>query len=56
MQTELLEQARIEVPVIPWPAPPKRLIRVSAQLYNEPSDYERLADALRAVLPPRGLE
>jgi isopenicillin-N epimerase len=32
-----------------WPAAPKRLIRVSAQLYNEPAHYERLAEALRKL-------
>ncbi len=37
----------IEVPVFPWPQPPKRLIRVSAQHYNTVADYERLAEALR---------
>jgi isopenicillin-N epimerase len=49
----LLEEHHIEVPVIswPWPAPPRRLVRISAQLYNEPSDYARLAEALRALLP-----
>jgi hypothetical protein len=34
-----------------WPAPPRRLIRVSAQLYNRRSQYARLADALRKELP-----
>jgi isopenicillin-N epimerase len=37
---------RIEVPVIPWPALPRRLLRVSAQLYNSLPQYERLAAAL----------
>jgi isopenicillin-N epimerase len=41
---------RIEVPIIPWPAPPHRLVRVSAQLYNQGSDYRRLAEALTAEL------
>lgn len=41
---------RIEVPVIPWPAPPHRLIRISAQLYNGNDDYARLAKALIAEL------
>ena len=40
----------VEVPVISWPAPPQRLVRVSAQLYNERDHYVRLADALRKEL------
>ena len=47
LQDALWDRHRIEVPVIPWPAPPKRLLRVSAQLHNAPADYERLC----AVLP-----
>jgi isopenicillin-N epimerase len=46
LQDVLLEQYRIEVPVVPWPHPPKRLLRVSAQLYNRVEEYERLASAL----------
>ena len=41
---------RIEVPVMSWPAPPHRLVRISAQLYNRPADYRRLAEALVAEL------
>jgi isopenicillin-N epimerase len=37
---------RIEVPIMPWPAPPKRLLRISAQLYNSLPQYELLAKAL----------
>ncbi len=50
LQDALFERFRIEVPVIVWPAAPRRLVRVSAQLYNEPGDYARLADALRTLL------
>jgi isopenicillin-N epimerase len=50
LQIALFERHRIEVPVPPWPAPPRRLIRISAQLYNEIGHYERLASALRREL------
>src|SRR6266404_5652328 len=49
LQDVLLERYRIEVPIVPWPAPPKRLVRVSCQAYNARDDYERLATALREV-------
>jgi isopenicillin-N epimerase len=50
LQDVLLTRYGIEVPVIPWPAPPKRLLRISAQIYNTPTQYERLAAALRELL------
>ncbi|MDC0719609.1 aminotransferase class V-fold PLP-dependent enzyme [Nannocystis bainbridge] len=50
LQDALLSRHRIEVPVPWWPAPPQRLIRISAQLYNEVAHYEALARALRAEL------
>lgn len=50
LQRRLLEEHRIEVPVFPWPSPPARLLRISAQLYNERVQYERLALALRSGL------
>ena len=43
----LLRVHRIEVPIASWPAPPRRVLRLSAQLYNERADYESLARALR---------
>lgn len=46
LQDKLLFEHQIEVPIVPWPAPPKRLLRVSAELYNELGDYERLARVL----------
>jgi len=52
----LAREERIEVPAVPFPVRGARpspvapctngFIRISAQRYNEPSDYERLADAL----------
>ena len=50
VQAELLERFGIEVPLYQWPALPRRLLRMSAQVYNSPGQYERLAEALRAVL------
>ncbi len=49
LQDWLLEEYRMEVPIVPWPAPPKRILRVSAALYNALPQYERLAEALTAV-------
>jgi isopenicillin-N epimerase len=51
LQDALRLKHRIEVPVISWPAPPKRWLRVSAQLYNAWPQYERLAKALMQELP-----
>jgi isopenicillin-N epimerase len=45
---ELYERFGIEVPVIPFPAPPARLLRLSAQAYNTRDEYAYLADALTA--------
>ncbi len=50
----LLDEDGIEVPIGPWPvraaradgAVPRIVIRISAQRYNEPADYERLASVL----------
>jgi len=50
LQQRLYEDHRIEVPVFTWPAPPQRLLRVAAQLYNDLPQYERLAAALPALL------
>lgn len=50
LQDELWDRYKIEVPVMPWPAPPRRLLRVSAQAYNSPGDYEKLCTALRELL------
>ena len=46
-----LEQRHgIQVPVFTWPAPPERLLRISAHLYNDESQYRRLAGALTTEL------
>lgn len=36
----------IQVPVSTWPAPPRRLLRISAQAYNHRDQYVRLAESL----------
>lgn len=50
LQLRLYETYEIEVPIVPWPEPPQRLVRVSAHLYNTRPQYQRLADALREEL------
>ena len=48
LQEALFSRHAIEVPVIPFPPPRGRVLRISAQIYNDPEDYARLVDALRA--------
>ncbi len=50
LQDTLFDKYSIEVPVVPWPEPPSRVLRVSAQLYNVMEQYERLASAVSAEL------
>lgn len=50
LQDRLFDGWGIEVPIIRWPAAPKRLLRISAQLYNSPEQYSHLAQALREEL------
>lgn len=50
LQDQLRQRQNIEVPIIPWPAPPKRVLRISAQLYNSLPQYELLGRALREVI------
>ncbi len=54
LQGRLYEGWGIEVPVMSWPAPPRRLLRVSAQLYNGREHYARLGEALRKELAGEG--
>ncbi|PZV15566.1 MAG: aminotransferase [Leptolyngbya sp.] len=46
LHNALLEKYKIEVPIIPWGHPMGRQIRISAQLYNHPVQYEYLAAAI----------
>ena len=54
LQDRLRTKHRIEVPIISWPAAPKRFLRISAQVYNSLPQYELLAEALRQELPIDG--
>jgi isopenicillin-N epimerase len=46
----LYDRFQIQVQIMPWTASPNRLLRISAQLYNQLEDYQYLAAALKAVL------
>src|SRR5690349_11081237 len=55
LQAALREEDRIEVPIVPFPVaaalepgagPAQLLVRVSAQVYNRPAEYEALAASL----------
>jgi isopenicillin-N epimerase len=50
LHDRLWNDYRIEVPVFPWPAAPRRVLRISAQVYNSSDQYERLARVLTALL------
>ncbi len=52
LQAVLYESYRLQVPVVPWSGPATRLLRISAQYYNDESDYKRLERALAAELFP----
>ena len=44
----LFEHTRIEVPIVAWNG--RGFVRLSAQVYNRPADYDRLAEALPRLL------
>lgn len=46
LEEALMAGFAIKVPVFPWSRPPRRLLRISAQLYNFTARYWRLAEAL----------
>jgi isopenicillin-N epimerase len=46
----LLRNHKIQVPIIPFPAPPTRYVRVAAHMYNSMEQYEYLAAALKEEL------
>lgn len=54
VQDRLFREFRIEVPVVRWPSADCRMVRVSAQAYNDKADYIRLAEALRNIAAGEG--
>ena len=50
LQTDLMDRFHIEVPIYYWPAPPRRVVRISAQVYNHLSQYEALIGGLKTLL------
>ena len=64
LQAQLFDEDRIEVPIVSFPTPAaiegggppaQLLVRVSAQAYNRPAEYQALADSLaRRLRTPTG--
>jgi len=54
LQERLWNEDRIEVPVPVCPDPPLRLLRISAQVYNAPEQYEFLAERTCRLLREEG--
>lgn len=50
LQNALIEKFKIEVPIVPFPQPPHRLVRISAQIYNTIEQYEYLGRSLSTIL------
>lgn len=50
LQDVLMEKHRVAVPIWRWGPENKRVVRVSAQVYNHLSQYDRLAEVLVAEL------
>ena len=50
-QDQLWQAHQMEIPIIPWPHHPNRLVRLSAQLYNEPAHYHRLCEVMNHYAP-----
>jgi len=53
LDEHLRDAYRIEVPVMAFPEPPARVLRLSAQAYNAPEEYAYLAGALAELTRAR---
>ncbi|HSO30503.1 MAG TPA: aminotransferase class V-fold PLP-dependent enzyme [Candidatus Sulfomarinibacteraceae bacterium] len=63
LKASIVADDRIEAPILGWPVPAARdspgalpsavAVRISAQRYNEPADYDRLAEVLARRLAAR---
>ncbi len=49
LQDRLIAEHRIQIPILPFPAPPTRYVRVSAHLYNTFEQFEYLGRALQKI-------
>jgi isopenicillin-N epimerase len=50
LQAALFERHGIEVPIVRWPSPDHRVVRISAQRYNSIEQYGVLAEVLPGLL------
>jgi isopenicillin-N epimerase len=50
LNRQLWEQFQVEVPIMPFPDASGYLIRISAQIYNQPEEFDRLRVALNHFL------
>jgi isopenicillin-N epimerase len=50
LNRQLWEQFQVEVPIMPFPDASGYLIRISAQIYNQPADFDRARIALNHFL------
>lgn len=50
LQLALWEQHRVEVPVMRWPHPKLRLLRISPQAYNDEGQYAHLASLVQTLV------
>jgi isopenicillin-N epimerase len=53
LQEDLRRDENIDVPIFRWGNPPRRVLRISAQLYNAEDEFVRLGRVLRARLAAR---